>query len=91
MSKLYLNSFGDNVTQFHVSLCHFLVQDMINKLLQLPVMILYIWDHILDLRIQVRFQFQFKLVLICKVKIQINPQIYKLMNVINPLLLLLLC
>lgn len=39
----YLNSFGDYVTQFHISLCHFLVQDIINELLQLPVTILYVW------------------------------------------------
>lgn len=49
MSKQYLNSFGHYVTQFHISLCHFLVQDMIDELLHLPVMILYIWDQFLNL------------------------------------------
>lgn len=49
MSKCYLKPFGDYVTQFHIGLCHFLVQDMINELLQLPVMILYIWDQFLNL------------------------------------------
>lgn len=56
------------MTQFHISLCHCLVQDMINELLQLHVIINYTWDQFMNLYIHVRFQFHLKLVIICKEK-----------------------